>query len=99
MRKCYSGGDSVTSMQWRVQRSRQPMDLDLTPTLLHSDGTEHIVVFNGVVLRPTPRAVAERGGPTLPFTRPGQGLYFWRLGAWICGGSTLFPLILNSKSL
>ena len=29
-------------------------------------------VFNGVVLRPTPRAVAERGGPTLAFTRPGQ---------------------------
>lgn len=33
------------------------------------DATE---VFNGVVLRPTPRAVAERGGPTLAFTRPGQ---------------------------
>ena len=79
MRKCHTpdGGDSVSGMRWRVQRSRQPMDLDLTPTLLHSDGTEHIVVFNGVVLRPTPRAVAERGGPTLAFTRPGQGLYFW----------------------
>lgn len=79
MRKCHTcdGEESVSSMRWRVQRSRQPMDLDLTPTLLHSDGTEHIVVFNGVVLRLTPRAVAERGGPTLPFTRPGQGLYFW----------------------
>ncbi|CAK9049172.1 Pro-apoptotic serine protease NMA111 [Durusdinium trenchii] len=76
MRKCHSpdsgDGASVSSMRWRVQRSRQPMDLDLTPTLLRSDGTEHIVVFNGVVLRPTPRAVAERGGPTLAFTRPGQ---------------------------
>ena len=45
MRKCHTpdGGDSVSGMRWRVQRSRQPMDLDLTPTLLHSDGTEHIV--------------------------------------------------------
>mmetsp|Transcript_77663 Transcript_77663/g.186317 ORF Transcript_77663/g.186317 Transcript_77663/m.186317 type:complete len:1086 (-) Transcript_77663:243-3500(-) len=79
MRKCHGpdAGSSVSSMCWRVQRSRQPVDLDLTPTLLHSDGTEHIVVFNGVVLRPTPRAVAERGGPTLQFTKPGQGLYFW----------------------
>ncbi|CAE6955437.1 NMA111, partial [Symbiodinium sp. KB8] len=77
MRKCHVARAEVNSMSWRVQRSRQPVDLDLRPTLLHSDGTEHIVVFNGVVLRPTPRAVAERGGPTLPFTRPGQGLYFW----------------------
>ncbi|CAE7240652.1 NMA111, partial [Symbiodinium necroappetens] len=72
MRKCHVARAEVNSMSWRVQRSRQPVDLDLRPTLLHSDGTEHIVVFNGVVLRPTPRAVAERGGPTLPFTRPGQ---------------------------
>ena len=45
MRKCHApdGEESVSSMRWRVQRSRQPMDLDLTPTLLHSDGTEHIV--------------------------------------------------------
>eukprot|EP00913_Durusdinium_trenchii_P020135 g18922.t1 len=47
--------------------------------VLSINGKPHIVVFNGVVLRPTPRAVAERGGPTLAFTRPGQGLYFWNL--------------------
>ena len=39
-----------------------------------------IEVFNGVVLRPTPRAVAERGGPTLAFTRPGQARpRLWKL--------------------
>merc|ERR1711924_461836 len=42
-----------------------------------SDGTERLLVFNGMVLRPTLRAVAERGGPALQHTRPGEGLYFW----------------------
>jgi len=38
-----------------------------------------LVIFNGLVLRPTPRAVAERGGPLRPHTRPGAGLYYWHI--------------------
>merc|ERR1712048_1476214 len=47
------------------------------PSLRSSDGTNRLLVFNGIVLRPTLRAVAERGGPVLEHTKPGQGLYFW----------------------
>jgi len=62
---------------WQVLRSRQQVEICVHPSALPSDGTERLIVFNGLVLRPTLRAVAERGGPMLPHAQPGQGLYFW----------------------
>eukprot|EP00929_Paragymnodinium_shiwhaense_P101545 TRINITY_DN64701_c0_g1_i1.p1 TRINITY_DN64701_c0_g1~~TRINITY_DN64701_c0_g1_i1.p1 ORF type:complete len:1087 (+),score=246.26 TRINITY_DN64701_c0_g1_i1:172-3432(+) len=61
----------------KVLRSRQPVETKVRPSVRRSDGTERILIFNGMVMRPTLRAVAERGGPVLPHTQPGQGLYFW----------------------
>jgi len=66
---------------WKVLRSRQQVEARVQPSVRASDGTVRIIVFNGIVLRPTPRAVAERGGPVRPHTRPGEGLYFWHIFA------------------
>jgi len=69
-------GEAVT---WTVLRSRQQFEASVTPSVRSSDGTQRLVIFNGIVMRPTPRAVAERGGPVRPHTRPGAGLYFWHI--------------------
>mmetsp|Transcript_11262 Transcript_11262/g.26579 ORF Transcript_11262/g.26579 Transcript_11262/m.26579 type:complete len:1017 (+) Transcript_11262:1-3051(+) len=62
---------------WQVLRSRQQVDVPVQPSWRCSDGTSRLLVFNGLALRPTLRAVAERGGPVPPHARPGEGLYFW----------------------
>mmetsp|Transcript_22583 Transcript_22583/g.52603 ORF Transcript_22583/g.52603 Transcript_22583/m.52603 type:complete len:1114 (+) Transcript_22583:59-3400(+) len=70
-------GEEAKAVVWQVLRSRKIVEASVVPDTFSSDGTERLVVFNGAVLRPTLRAVAERGGPALPHTQPGRGLYFW----------------------
>eukprot|EP00927_Polykrikos_kofoidii_P072471 TRINITY_DN68587_c0_g1_i1.p1 TRINITY_DN68587_c0_g1~~TRINITY_DN68587_c0_g1_i1.p1 ORF type:complete len:1221 (+),score=175.31 TRINITY_DN68587_c0_g1_i1:79-3663(+) len=70
-----NGSDYATCIQ--VLRSKVPVEVRIRPSHCGTDGTNRLLVFNGMVLRPTLRAVAERGGPVLPHARPGQGLYFW----------------------
>merc|ERR1719401_3418172 len=65
------GNEGVT---WHVLRSRSIVECSLRPSWRCSDGTERLIVFNGIVLRRTPRAVAERGGSLKGAER---GLYFW----------------------
>jgi len=62
---------------WKLLRSKVQQEALVQPSWRRSDGTCRLLVFQGVVLRHTPRAVAERGGPVRAHTRPGQGLYFW----------------------
>merc|ERR1719188_94957 len=68
---------AFSPVPWRVLRSRKQLEVPVQASWRRSDGTTRLLVFNGIVLRPTPRAVAERGGPVPPHTRPGEGLYFW----------------------
>ncbi|CAE8709373.1 unnamed protein product [Polarella glacialis] len=62
---------------WTVLRSKEQVEVRVQPSRSCSDGTTRLLLFNGLVLRATPRAIAERGGPALPNSQPGQGLYFW----------------------
>mmetsp|Transcript_92212 Transcript_92212/g.192818 ORF Transcript_92212/g.192818 Transcript_92212/m.192818 type:complete len:1083 (+) Transcript_92212:50-3298(+) len=64
---------------WKVLRSREEKDFQVSASVRPSDGTARILVFLGIVMRPTPRAVSERGGPVRPHAQPGQGLYFWHI--------------------
>merc|ERR1712232_184591 len=61
---------------WQVLRSWTLTDCTVQPSWRCSDGTEHIVLYNGIVLRCTPRAVAERGGP---LKGAEKGMYFWHV--------------------
>jgi len=71
------GAASAEAVVWQVLRSRQQVEVPVQPSWRCSDGTSRLVVFNGIVLRPTLRAVAERGGPVPPHAQPGEGLYYW----------------------
>ncbi|CAE8581024.1 unnamed protein product [Polarella glacialis] len=62
---------------WTVLHSKEQVEVRVQPSRSCSDGTTRLLLFNGLVLRATPRAIAERGGPALPNSQPGQGLYFW----------------------
>jgi len=75
MQQCQDATDG--SVLWKVLRARNVVETRVCASSRYSDGTERLVVFNGLVLRPTLRAVAERGGPVLSHTRAGEGLYFW----------------------
>lgn len=74
-----SAGREGAAVVWSLLRSKKQVEVPLQPSWRGSDGNQRLITFNGVVLRSTPRAVAERGGPLLPHTRPGEGLYFWHV--------------------
>jgi len=76
MEKHSRSGEEVC---WRVLRSKKEVEAQVLPSVRATDGTSRLLVFLGIVMRGTPRAVAERGGPVRPHTRPGEGLYFWHI--------------------
>lgn len=75
MEKCTH--DSGAEVLWKVLRSKSQVERPVQARWRSSDGTSRLLVFNGLVVRPTLRAVAERGGPLHPHARPGEGLYYW----------------------
>merc|ERR1711871_1381800 len=77
-----------TGKVWQVLRSRALTECIVHPSWRCSDGTGHIVLFNGIVLRCTPRAVAERGGP---LKGAEKGLYFWTVMAGSPADTFAFP--------